>query len=116
MQEAIVLARFGGEDLALAMNQLFAARSFSPSLAQTIADAVSGKDSAPQYTLLMAMLEKRVASRARSAALGGGVAGTQLSELYADIIRHRAMTEAYGLDKRLEVGLLLRKLYAVLNL
>lgn len=113
VREAILQARFGGVDLAAAVDAL-SASAFSPSRALAIAQAVSDRESGAQYDVLMAMLARRIAGRARDRAQAGAADAAALAELHADMARQRSVAEAFNLDRRLEVMNLLRRIHPVL--
>jgi DNA polymerase III subunit delta' len=114
VREAIMQARFGGADLALALNRFLARTEFMPSLGMTLANAVSERDSEQHYTMLMGMLEKRVAARAREAAIMGQGDASDLATQHALMVARRGLAESFNLDRRLEVLNLLKRLHPVL--
>jgi DNA polymerase III subunit delta' len=114
VRDAILHARFGGPDLGAALDALCADRTFSPALAQKLAEAVGARDAEPQYNLLVSMLETRLAERARRAAESAAAGAGAMAALHAAIGERRHVAEAYNLDRKLEVALLLRQLHPTL--
>jgi DNA polymerase-3 subunit delta' len=114
VREAILAARHGGADLAKAIDELVLSNPFKPTLGLAIAQAVSDRDAEQQYEMLMAMLEKRVAAKARAAALAGEGGSAHLARAHAELAEKRRIAEAYGLDRKLEILNLLRWLHPLL--
>jgi DNA polymerase-3 subunit delta' len=114
VREAHLQVRFGGAEFTGALNDLGSSPAFKPSVALALADAVSARDSEQHYDLLMAMVEKRLADAATRAARAGRGEAAAIAQMRADTAAQRMVAEGYGLDRRLEVLNLLRRVHPFL--
>jgi DNA polymerase III subunit delta' len=116
VRQAMTMARYGGIDIVAALNAFGADKKFSAMAAQTLASAVSDRESEPRYLLLTDLIEQRLADAARSYALGGQTNdAVQISALYQAVQQQRAIAEGYKLDRKLEVFNVLRRVHAYLS-
>lgn len=112
VREALMLTRYGGIDIAVAMEKVVQARDFPVEAAWKVAEAVSGRDGAVQFSLFCQLALDNVAEAARLAATGGELAAAAvLSELWREIDRMSTETQIYNLDKRQHVMGLLRRMW-----
>lgn len=116
VREAIMAARHGGADLAAALDELAQAPEFRPVLGLSIAQAVSDRDADLLHGMLLAMLERRLAAKARMAALSADAHALTLARAHAEMAERQGLAEAYGLDRKLEVLNLLRRLHPLFRL
>jgi len=112
VREALLLTRYGGLDIAEALARVVALKDFSVPEAWRVAEAVSGRDAAVQFSLFNQTALDTIAGWARRAAADGNVAGAAvLSDLWREAERLTAETEIYNLDKRQHVMGLLRRMW-----
>ncbi len=113
VRQAMIMARYGGIDIVMALNAWAANKTFGAVAAQNLAAAVFDRDSEPRYLLLSNLIEQKLANAARSCAhTGQTLEAVQISALYQSVQQHRAIAEAYNLDRKLEVFNLLRKVHS----
>ena len=107
-----MLTRYGGLDISEAMEQVVRARDFPVEAAWKIAESVSGRDGAVQFSLFCQLALDTVADAARRAAISGELAqAATLSELWREVERMSSETQIYNLDKRQHVMGLLRRMW-----
>lgn len=112
VREALMLTRYGGIDIAEAMEQVVRSRDFPVEAAWKVAEAVSGRDGAVQFSLFCQLALDTVADAARRAAGSGELAeAAAFSELWGEIERMSTETQIYNLDKRQHVMGLLRRMW-----
>lgn len=112
VREALMLTRYGGLDIAEAMNDVVSARDFPVEAAWKVAEAVSGRDAGVQFDLFCQTVLDTVADRARMAAANGELGhAAAMSELWREMERMTAEAQTYNLDKRQHVMGLLRRMW-----
>lgn len=115
-REALLLTQYGGLEITQAMNDLLQSNIFSVSAAWRIAEAVSGKDNAVQFTLFNQALLDIISNQARISANQGDLqSALQLSEFLQEADRTVRETEIYNLDKKQHASGLLRRTYEAFN-
>lgn len=115
-REALLLTQYGGLEITQAMIELLRGNQFSVSSAWRIAEAVSGRDSAVQFSLFNQLLLDFISDQARmSAAEGNLEAALRLSEFWQEAARIVRETEIYNLDKKQHASGLLRRTYEAFN-
>ena len=105
---AILLTQFGGLEIGGALDRVLGAGNFDVAEAQRLADAVSGRDQAIQFTIFnRAALDAVAGAASRAAGAGDVERAGLLSDLWSEASRKIAETEIYNLDRKQHaVGLL----------
>jgi DNA polymerase III subunit delta' len=116
VRQAMTMARYGGLDIVAALNAFGADQKFSAVAAQSLASAVSDRESEPRYIMLTDLIEQRLANAARNYALSGQSRNAaNISELYEALQQQRTIAEGYKLDRKLEVFNVLRRVHPYLS-
>lgn len=110
VRQAALLTLHGGIEIADAVDTIVDGRSFDVERAQTLAQAVSGRDAGVQYALFLDHLLGRVASRASEAATGhaNGLA-ERWSVLWQGLREEAAEAAAFNLDRKQTVLIVLQR-------
>lgn len=116
VRQAMVMAKFGGMDIAAEFTAQMHNKLFGASKAQLLAAAVSGADNEPRYLLLVELIEKSLAKAARQKSIAGErLAADKISSVYHEVHNRLAIADAFNLDRKLEVYNLLRKVHPYLS-
>ena len=109
-RNALLMTRYGGLELARALDELIEAPQMDMAAAYQLATAVSARDADIQFSILNQTMLERIADRARTAGLGGdNQAAARLSELWRQARETIQATSTYNLDKKQHVvGLVTR--------
>lgn len=112
-RNAILLTQYGGLEIAAESEALLSTGRFDIVRAQRLADALTGRDKAVQFTIFNRHLFDLVAARAAAAAEAGDVAAAahaaRLCEALTESVRQ---AETYNLDRRQHVVGTLQTLHA----
>jgi len=110
VRQAALLILHGGIEIADAVDAVVGGRTFDVERAQTLAQAVSGRDAGVQYALFLDHLLNRVASRAFETAIGQGtVIAEPWSALWHGLREDAADAVAFNLDRKQTALVLLQR-------
>lgn len=115
-REAFLLTRYGGLEIADAMEEAVRAGRFDPVRAYRVADAVTGRDRAVQFAIFNdRLLDLLGGAAADAAGRGDGRTAAMLAQAWQDAEAAIAESEAYNLDRREHVVSLLHAAHAALS-
>ena len=116
VRDALLMTQYGGLDIAEAMSAALDAEDFDVAQAWRIAEAVSGRDNAVQFSIFNQAALDLIAGRAREAALAGHASrAAARSELWREVERLAAETDTYNLDKKQHVCAVIERMWQVLS-
>lgn len=116
VRDALLLTEYGGLDIADAVSGVLRSRPYAYGDAWRVAEAVSGRDAAIQFSIFNQHALETIAEQARGAALAGDSARADgLADLWREAERAIAETETYNLDKKQHVSGLLQRMWRAAN-
>lgn len=116
VRDALLLTEYGGLDIADAVSGVLRSRPYAYGDAWRVAEAVSGRDAAVQFSIFNQHALEAIAEQARGAALAGDSARADgLAELWREAEQAIAETETYNLDKKQHVSGLLQRMWRAAN-
>jgi DNA polymerase-3 subunit delta' len=112
VRDALLLTEYGGLDIADAVSGVLRSRPYAYGDAWRVAEAVSGRDAAVQFSIFNQHALEAIAEQARGAALAGDSARADgLAELWREAEQAIAETETYNLDKKQHVSGMLQRMW-----
>lgn len=114
VRDALLLTQYGGLDIAEAVAGVVSGKDFVVSAAARVADAVSARDNAIQFSIFNQTALDLIAGKAHIAATQGQLEiAHRYSEFWRETDRMIAETDTYNLDKRQHVMGLLRRMWHI---
>lgn len=112
-RNALLMTRYGGLELANALDELIGAPHLDISAAHKLAEVVSAREADLQFSILNETMLERIAGRARDAGLQGKTdVSNRLSDLWQETRDAIQMADIYNLDKKQHVVGLVTKIRA----
>ena len=112
VREALLLTRYGGLDIAEALDAIIGKSAFPVAEAWRVAEAVGGRDATVQFSIFNQTALDTVSGWALRAAQAGDLAAASgLSELWREMERLTTETQTYNLDKRQHAMGLIRRMW-----
>lgn len=103
-RKALLMTRYGGLELADALDKVISANPLDMESAYRLADAVSGRDSEIQFSILNETMLERIAARAKHMAMEGQhQSSARLSEIWQETRQEIRRSTIYNLDKKQHV-------------
>ena len=116
VRKALLQGLYGGAEIAAAVHDGIAARRFDFAHVSRLADAVTQRDQPLQYQIFNEHLLGQLAERAHEAAgQGQSARAAQLATLWSETRRAMQEAEAYNLDKRQQVMMLMMAAHEALH-
>lgn len=116
VRDALLLTEYGGLDIADAVAGVLRSRPYAFGDAWRVAEAVSGRDAAVQFSIFNQNALEAIAAQARDAALAGDTPrASRLAELWRETEQAIAETETYNLDKKQHASGLLQRMWQAAN-
>ena len=117
VRNAILLAQYGGVEIAEALDALLASRKPDPVEAHRIAEAVSGRDRAIAFDIFNRRALDLLSDAAREAALSGALQRAKtLADTWHEARNAISETETYNLDKKQHALMMIDRLNAAIRM